>query len=207
MAGRHCAKLSKGYRQRVGLAQALLGNPEVLILDEPTAGLDPKQINETRQLIKELRGDHTVILSTHILPEVSQTCTRVVIINKGKVVAVDTPDNLTSRLRGSETMYVQVDAMGADPGGTLAGLAGVTKVTAADTRDGVVGLEVESETGRDVRRELAAAIVGRGWGLLELRPMRMSLEDVFLKLTTQESDAPAATDVVASEQPVEVAHE
>jgi len=206
MADRHCAKLSKGYRQRVGLAQALLGNPEVLILDEPTAGLDPKQINETRQLIKELRGDHTVILSTHILPEVSQTCTRVVIINKGKVVAVDTPDNLTSRLRGSETMYVQVDAMGADPGGTLAGLAGVTKVTAADTRDGVVGLEVESETGRDVRRELAAAIVGRGWGLLELRPMRMSLEDVFLKLTTQESDAPAASDVVASEQ-VEVAHE
>jgi len=206
MAARHCAKLSKGYRQRVGLAQALLGNPEVLILDEPTAGLDPKQINETRQLIKELRGDHTVILSTHILPEVSQTCTRVVIINKGKVVAVDTPDNLTSRLRGSETMYVQVDAMGADPGGTLAGLAGVTKVTAADTRDGVVGLEVESETGRDVRRELAAAIVGRGWGLLELRPMRMSLEDVFLKLTTQESDAPAASDVVASEQ-VEVAHE
>jgi len=207
MADRHCAKLSKGYRQRVGLAQALLGNPEVLILDEPTAGLDPKQINETRQLIKELRGDHTVILSTHILPEVSQTCTRVVIINRGKVVAVDTPDNLTSRLRGSETMYVQVDAMGADAGGALAGLAGVTKVTAADARDGIVGLEVESETGRDMRRELAATIVGRGWGLLELRPMRMSLEDVFLKLTTQESDAPAATDVVASEQPVEVAHD
>src|SRR6188768_142577 len=160
MAERQCGKLSKGYRQRVGLAQALLHNPEVLILDEPTAGLDPKQINETRQLIKELRGDHTVILSTHILPEVSQTCTRVVIINKGKVVAVDTPDNLTSRLRGSETMYVQVDAMGADAGGALAGLPGVTKITAADAGDGVVGLEVESETGRDVRRELAAAIVG-----------------------------------------------
>ena len=206
MANRHCAKLSKGYRQRVGLAQALLGNPEVLILDEPTAGLDPKQINETRQLIKELRGDHTVVLSTHILPEVSQTCTRVVIINKGKVVAVDTPDNLTSRLRGSETMYVQVDAMGADAGGALAGLPGVTRVTAADARDGVVGLEVESEAGRDVRRELAAAIVGRGWGLLELRPMRMSLEDVFLKLTTQESDAPVASDVVAAEQ-AEVAHD
>jgi len=206
MANRHCAKLSKGYRQRVGLAQALLGNPEVLILDEPTAGLDPKQINETRQLIKELRGDHTVVLSTHILPEVSQTCTRVVIINKGKVVAVDTPDNLTSRLRGSETMYVQIDAMGADAGAALAGLAGVTRVTAADARDGVVGLEVESEAGRDVRRELAAAVVGRGWGLLELRPMRMSLEDVFLKLTTQESDAPVASDVVAAEQ-TEVAHE
>ena len=206
MAGRHCAKLSKGYRQRVGLAQALLGNPEVLVLDEPTAGLDPKQINETRNLIKELRGDHTVVLSTHILPEVSQTCTRVVIINKGKVVAVDTPDNLTSRLRGSETMYVQVDAMGGDAGGTLAGLSGVTRVTVSDTRDSVVGFEVESETGRDVRRDLAAAVVGRGWGLLELRPMRMSLEDVFLKLTTQESDAPVASDVVASEQ-AEVAHE
>jgi ABC-2 type transport system ATP-binding protein len=206
MSERQCGKLSKGYRQRVGLAQALLGNPEVLILDEPTAGLDPKQINETRNLIKELRGDHTVILSTHILPEVSQTCTRVVIINKGKVVAVDTPDNLTSRLRGSETMYVQVDAMGADAGGTLAGLPGVTKVTVSDTKDSVTGLEVESEAGRDVRRDLAAAVVARGWGLLELRPMRMSLEDVFLKLTTQESDAPVASDVVASEQ-AEVAHE
>ncbi|HEV8395482.1 MAG TPA: ABC transporter ATP-binding protein [Vicinamibacterales bacterium] len=206
MAERHCAKLSKGYRQRVGLAQALLGNPDVLILDEPTAGLDPKQINETRQLIKDLRGDHTVILSTHILPEVSQTCTRVVIINKGKVVAVDTPDNLTSRLRGSETMYVQIDAMGADAGSGLAGLPGVTKVTVSDTKDSVVGLEVESEAGRDVRRDLAAAVVARGWGLLELRPMRMSLEDVFLKLTTQESDAPVASDVVASEQ-AEVAHE
>jgi ABC-2 type transport system ATP-binding protein len=206
MADRHCAKLSKGYKQRVGLAQALLANPEVLILDEPTAGLDPKQINETRQLIKELRGDHTVVLSTHILPEVSQTCTRVVIINKGKVVAVDTPDNLTSRLRGSETMYVQVDAMGADAGGTLAGLPGVTRVSVSDTRDSIVGLEVESEAGRDVRRELAAAIVGRGWGLLELRPTRLSLEDVFLKLTTQESESPVASDVVPAEQG-ETAHE
>ena len=199
MANRHCAKLSKGYRQRVGLAQALLNNPDVLILDEPTAGLDPKQIIETRQLIKDLRGDHTVVLSTHILPEVSQTCTRVVIINKGKVVAVDTPENLTTRLRGSETMYVQVDAMGADAGSALASVAGVTRVTLADSRESVVGLEVESEAGRDVRRELAAAVVTRGWGLLELRPMRMSLEDVFLKLTTQESDAPVESDIVPAE--------
>ena len=114
MARRHCGKLSKGYRQRVGLAQALLHNPEVLILDEPTAGFDPKQIIETRKLIKELGGDHTVILSTHILPEVSQTCNRIVIINKGRVVAVDSPDNLTARLRGTETMFLQVDAAGAD---------------------------------------------------------------------------------------------
>src|SRR5437764_7931320 len=114
MANRLCSKLSKGYRQRVGLAQAIIHNPDVLILDEPTAGLDPKQIIETRELIKELAGDHTIILSTHILPEVSQTCQRVVIINKGRVVAIDTPDNLTARLRGSETLYVQVDVAGAD---------------------------------------------------------------------------------------------
>ena len=111
MADRHCAKLSKGYRQRVGLAQALIHNPEVLILDEPTAGLDPKQIIETRDLIRSLAGDHTIVLSTHILPEVAQTCQRVVIINKGRVVAVDTPDNLTAQLRGSSGLYVQVDGV------------------------------------------------------------------------------------------------
>ena len=193
MASRHCAKLSKGYRQRVGLAQALLHNPDVLILDEPTAGLDPKQIIETRQLIKELGGDHTVILSTHILPEVSQTCHRVVIINKGRVVAVDTPDNLTSRLRGSETMYVQIDAADADPRDTLQRVPGVRRVGVADARGNVNGYEVESETGRDVRRELAAAIVSRGWGLLELRPMRMSLEEIFLHLTTEDTTAAAGT--------------
>ena len=187
MAARHCGKLSKGYRQRVGLAQALLHNPDVLILDEPTAGLDPKQIIETRQLIKELGGDHTVILSTHILPEVSQTCNRVVIINKGRVVAVDSPDNLTSRLRGSETMYVQVDALGTDATEALQRVAGVTRVRVAETRDSVTGYEVESETGRDIRRELAAAVVTHGWGLLELRPMRMSLEEIFLHLTTEDT--------------------
>src|SRR5258708_23859730 len=119
MASRLCGKLSKGYKQRVGLASALIHNPDVLILDEPTAGLDPKQIIETRELIKELAGDHTIILSTHILPEVSQTCQRVVIINKGRMVAVDTPDNLTARLRGAETLYVQVDAGYADAASVL----------------------------------------------------------------------------------------
>ena len=187
MATRHCGKLSKGYRQRVGLAQALLHNPDVLILDEPTAGLDPKQIIETRRLIKELGGDHTVILSTHILPEVSQTCNRIVIINKGRVVAVDTPENLTARLRGSETMYVQVDAGGADAQAALAAVPGVTRVAASETRGAVVGYEIDSETGRDVRRDLAATIVTRGWGLLELRPLRMSLEEIFLHLTTEDT--------------------
>jgi len=192
VADRPCGKLSKGYRQRVGLAQAMLHNPDVLILDEPTAGLDPKQIIETRELIKGLAGDHTIILSTHILPEVSQTCQRVVIINKGKVVAVDTPDNLTSRLRGSETMYLQVDAQGADAAAVLQRVAGVKRVAVADTKQQIVGFEIDSETGHDVRRELAAAVVGRGWGLLEMRPMRMSLEEIFLHVTTEDVAAPPA---------------
>ena len=192
MAGRLTGKLSKGYKQRVGLAQALIHNPDVLILDEPTAGLDPKQIIETRQLIKELAGDHTIILSTHILPEVSQTCQRVVIINKGRVVAVDTPDNLTARLRRSETMYVQVDAAGGEAADALSRVAGVTRVAEADRRDGVVGYEVDAEQGHDVRRQLASAVVNSGWGLLELRPLRISLEEVFLSLTTADVDAVAA---------------
>jgi ABC-2 type transport system ATP-binding protein len=187
MANRLCGKLSKGYRQRVGLSQAIIHNPDVLILDEPTAGLDPKQIIETRELVKALAGDHTVILSTHILPEVSQTCQRVVIINKGRVVAVDTPDNLTGRLRGSETMYVQLDASGADAAGVLGRISGVTRVAESDRRNGLVGYEVDSERGHDVRRELARTVIDKGWGLLELRPMRMSLEEIFLSLTTEES--------------------
>ena len=192
MSRRQCGKLSKGYKQRVGLAQALIHNPDVLILDEPTAGLDPKQIIETRELVKQLAGDHTVILSTHILPEVSQTCQRVVIINKGRVVAIDTPDNLTARLRGSETMYVQIDAGDADAAGALSRIAGVTRVAEADRREGRIGYEVESQQGHDIRRDLARTIVGSGWGLLELRPMRMSLEDIFLSLTTDETPAAAA---------------
>jgi ABC-2 type transport system ATP-binding protein len=189
VAERPCAKLSKGFRQRVGLAQAILHNPDVLILDEPTAGLDPKQIIETRELIKSLAGDHTIILSTHILPEVSQTCQRVVIINKGRMVAVDTPENLTARLRGSETIYVQVDGAGIDVEPTLIQVPGVTRVSVVDRHDGVVGYEVDSARGRDVRRDLARSVVSHGWGLVELRPVRMSLEEIFLHLTTEESPA------------------
>jgi ABC-2 type transport system ATP-binding protein len=192
MAGRACGKLSKGYRQRVGLAQALIHNPDVLILDEPTAGLDPKQIIETRRLIKELAGDHTIILSTHILPEVSQTCDRVVIINKGRVVAVDTPANLSRRLSGSETMFVQVDeGRAAEAAAAIAKVAGVVRVAPADGHPGA--FEVDSEAGRDVRGELARAVVLGGLDLLELRPMRVSLEDIFLSLTTEESPEEAAS--------------
>ena len=191
MAGRHCGKLSKGYRQRVGLAQALLHNPDVLVLDEPTAGLDPKQIIETRELIKQLAGDHTIILSTHILPEVSQTCQRVVIINRGRVVAVDTPENLTRRLGGSQTMYVQVDGAADATSEALQRLPGITRVTEVDRQDGIVGFEVDSESGHDLRRDIARTVVTGGWGLLELRPVRMSLEEIFLQLTTEEHSGEA----------------
>jgi ABC-2 type transport system ATP-binding protein len=196
MAKRHCSKLSKGYKQHVGLAQALLHDPEVLILDEPTAGLDPKQIIETRDLIRGLAGNHTIVLSTHILPEVSQTCSRVVIINKGRVVAVDTPDNLTRQLKGSATLYVQVDAAGADVESALAEVPGVRGVTEFDRHEALVGYELAAEADRDIRRDVARSVVNKGWGLLEMRPLRMSLEDIFLQLTTDESskasDAPPA---------------
>jgi ABC-2 type transport system ATP-binding protein len=184
-------KLSKGYRQRVGLAQAILHNPDVLILDEPTAGLDPHQIIETRDLIKELAGQHTIILSTHILPEVEQTCERVVIIAKGKLVATDTVENLTSRLRGAETVTVEVLPGGA-PAGTvqerLERVAGVARVTVRETRDGRLRFAVESQEGRQIRPELARAVIESGWQLNELHAAGMSLEAIFLELTAAKEE-------------------
>jgi ABC-2 type transport system ATP-binding protein len=183
---RQIGKLSRGYRQRVGLAQALIHNPEVLVLDEPTAGLDPKQIIETRQLIKGLAGRHTVILSTHILPEASKTCQRVVVINAGKIVAVGTPDELTRRLQGFETILLTVEGVAGEVTRKLQRVAGVNQVEARDTSDGRVTYEVHAEKGKDVRAELARAVVESGWKLYELKTSGLSLEDIFLKLTTKD---------------------
>jgi ABC-2 type transport system ATP-binding protein len=184
--------LSKGYRQRVGLAVALIHNPDVLVLDEPTAGLDPKQIIETRRLIKNLQGEHTIILSTHILPEAAHTCGRVMIINKGKLVAEDTPENLTARMQGFETMRLVVDGPEAAGSARLTSVDGVSGVTATPGENGHVEFAVRMEKGQDARKEMARAIVESGWGLLEMRPVGLSLEDVFLKLITTEDAAEAA---------------
>ena len=183
---RQIGKLSKGYRQRVGLAQALIHNPEVLVLDEPTAGLDPKQIIETRQLIKGLAGRHTVILSTHILPEAAKTCQRVVVISAGKIVAMGTPDELTRRLQGFETILLTVEGLAADVKDKLQRVEGVNLVEPHDSTDGRATYEVHAEKGKDVRAELARAVVESNWKLYELRTSGLSLEDIFLKLTTKD---------------------
>ena len=179
-------KLSRGFRQRVGLAQAILGSPGVLILDEPTVGLDPRQIIEIRNLIKSFGSEHTVMLSTHILPEVSAICSRVIIVNEGRVVAEDTPENLTKRLRGADNLQLEVRGPRPEVLSQLKQLPRVLDVQAVDGNDGRATYTVACEIGADVREQLAAAIVSRNWGLLELRPLGMSLEEIFLKLTTSE---------------------
>ena len=185
------SKLSKGYRQRVGLAQAIIHNPDVLILDEPTSGLDPKQIHETRDLIKSLAAEHTVILSTHILPEVEQTCDHVIIISKGSVVARDSVQHLTSRLRGSEAIAVEVDGRGESVDAAiirqkLEQIAGVSRVVHKTSSDHGHQFEIESLQGRNVRAEVARSVVESNWNLNELRPVAVSLEEIFLELTASE---------------------
>lgn len=183
------ANLSKGFRQRVGLAQALIHEPEIMILDEPTIGLDPKQIIEVRELIKGLAGDHTVILSTHILPEVSMTCDRVVIIDRGMKIAEGSPEDLTAQLKGSEKLKLIVDGQWNSVRERLLNVTDVVNVTLEKSApDGIIEMSVESKPGVDVRKEVAKIIIENGWGLLELAPVSMSLEDIFLQLTTKEEE-------------------
>ena len=179
-------KLSKGFKQRVGLAQSLLNNPEVVILDEPTVGLDPKQIIEIRELIKNLKGDHTVILSSHILPEVEQTCERVVIISEGEVVAEDTPENLTSRMQGGERVLLELDGDKKQIMDVFNSFPDITNINVNE-----VGklFRVEVESKKDLRREYAQALIGKKIGLLEMQLDKVTLEDIFLDLTTKEEAA------------------
>jgi ABC-2 type transport system ATP-binding protein len=205
MRRRTTGKLSKGYRQRVGLAQAIIHNPDVLILDEPTAGLDPKQINETRSLIRSLAGDHTIILSTHILPEVEQTCQEVLIISRGRLVATDSVENLQHRTRGGESVLLEVgsangplDAVAVER--QLARVQGVSRVLFRDPRQNHLCAEVESNSDHSIRSELARAVVEAGWELHELRASAMSLEEVFLQLTREEVAAPPAEEAAAAQE-------
>lgn len=187
VAGRLIGKISKGYRQRVGFAQAILGDPEVLLLDEPTEGLDPQQIIEIRRLIKNLAGERTVILSTHILPEVSLICDRVVIIHKGRLAAVDTPQNLTARMQKKTVIYVNVDGNPEEIRNFIESLDGVSDVRSGGyVTQHECPLEVETAPDFDVRRSLAAGIVNQGWGLLEMRQKHLSLEEVFVELVAEE---------------------
>jgi ABC-2 type transport system ATP-binding protein len=187
--------LSRGYRQRVGLAQAMLPNPPVLILDEPTVGLDPKQIIGVRELIRDLAGEHTVLLSTHILPEVGALCSRVVIIDQGHVAAEGTPEELTRAARGGERLLIEVEGAGdqlARRLDTLTGVAGVAQVGGAGRNGGVARLVVQSgaadeREARSVRRAVAAAVVESGAGLLEMRAERLTLEEIFVRLVTSEA--------------------
>jgi len=184
--------LSKGYRQRVGLAQALIGDPPILILDEPTIGLDPKQIREIRRLIKGFSQNRTVILSTHILPEVSQICDRVIIINKGSIVAEDSPENLTRGHGKSSRTQIVVRAPEDEVRSFLLTLEGVLSVVPAAATNDENSVIVEAAFETDVRPELARAVLGKGWDLLELRPIHVSLEDVFIDLVTEETEDEAS---------------
>ena len=197
--GRIVGRLSKGYRQRVGLAQALLNDPPVLILDEPTIGLDPKQIHEVRELIKEWRGEHTVILSTHILPEVEQTCTQVVIINGGKIVAVDTPANLVHALKGGDRTIVEVAGPIDDILSRLRVIPGVATATQLEGTDGRHQVQVEAGADGDLAPALARTIVEGGWSLYGLTSSTMSLEDVFLELTTDDQEEASGPKAVEPE--------
>lgn len=190
-------QLSKGYKQRVGIAQALIHNPPVLILDEPTSGLDPTQLIQIRDLIRELAADHTIILSTHILPEVQTTCSRVLIINGGQVAAEGTPQELEAQLRGGMQISMLVRGPQDQILSRLQAVEGAKDIVAAPA-DGYVHVTLNVPGERDIREQLASHVIGAGWGLVELKSVNLSLEEIFLKLTTQESlktDSKEATHV------------
>ncbi|MEE9262033.1 MAG: ATP-binding cassette domain-containing protein, partial [Dehalococcoidia bacterium] len=179
-------KLSKGFRQRVGIAQAVLHEPDVLILDEPTIGIDPIQVVETRALIKDLAGTHTVILSTHILPEVSMLCSRVLIINEGLIVAEDTPKELANRLQGVERLEVEIQGPKTEVMGVLEKIRGVLEVTCSPNGSDQNVYKIQARRGLDLRPTVSRAVISNGWSLLNLQLVSMSLEEIFLKLTTSE---------------------
>ncbi len=181
--------LSKGYKQRVGLAQALIHEPEVLILDEPTVGLDPKQIIEVRNLIKGFGGNHTVILSTHILPEVSMTCERVVIINQGKIVAVDTPGNLTNQLRGGERIELEVRGPVDSLQSLLTPISHVKSILVGAPHEGHHSVAIDTDGTQEIRHIIARKVIESGFELYQLKTQSMSLEEIFLQLTTKEEAA------------------
>ena len=188
----YISNLSKGMRQRVGLAQALLHKPEVLILDEPTIGLDPAQIIEVRNMIRDIGSEHTVLLSTHILPEAQQVCTRVLILNKGRLVAEDTPEHLQTRLIGAQRIGLKIRGDISEVVPLVAATPGVISVTPKNDDS----LEFESSPGEDARPMVARAVVQAGFDLLELQPSSLSLEEIFLQLTRDEPPVPSVDDTV-----------
>ncbi len=201
-------KLSKGYRQRVGIAQAIVHDPPAIILDEPTVGLDPRQIIEVRNLIKSLAGTHTIILSTHILPEVSMTCSRVAIINRGKVVATNTPENLMTQLTGGSGYELEIEGEAALAKQVLQNLAGVSLVESIPTagmhnhqpQTNRAYLRVISQPGKEPGKDIATTLVRAGFGLHELRRVNATLEDVFLQLTTEEKNFDTEVDLAADNE-------
>ena len=184
VAGRVIKNLSKGYKQRVGIAQALIGNPQILILDEPTVGLDPKQILEIRNVIKELGRDRTVVVSSHILSEISAVCERVIIISNGKVLAEDTPENLSERLGNSSRFLARIEGSRADIENELKGVFGIRKYTFAESKeDGTYDFIIEASNGTDIRKQLFKTLAQKDMALLMLNPVSLTLEDVFIELT------------------------
>lgn len=184
VSDRVISNLSKGYRQRVGIAQALVGNPEVLVLDEPTAGLDPKQIIEIRNLIKMLSANHTIILSSHILPEVQAVCDRVVIINEGRIAAIDTPDALSHRLAGKSKLSLTFEGPYKQAAIQLSAVKGIEKVESVSEKDKIQKVEITVDQKTDVRKQIFYTMASNSWPILEFCPLDPTLEDIFLRVTS-----------------------